>query len=43
MSIADQLKAVTKKAADAQKAMKQELQVSFNDAAQAFFKNSPTT
>jgi len=41
MNIADQLKAVTKKAADAEKAMRRELQSSFNDAAQAFFEKAP--
>jgi len=41
MSIADNLKAVTKKAADAKKALQKELQASFNDAAQAFFNKAP--
>jgi len=41
MSIADNLKSVTKKAAEAQKAMKRELQTSFNDAAQSFFDKAP--
>ena len=41
MNIADNLKAVTKKADAAQKALKKELQAAFNEAAQAFFVQAP--
>jgi hypothetical protein len=41
MSIADDLKSVTIEAKEAKKAMKRRLQVSFNDAAQAFFDKAP--